>query len=222
VHKIIKEVQVKYQELKEEIKSIAEISESVPESFKEKCFEILMKHLLDETEKVNIAQNSLGSTVTGNSNEESQTENMNSSDESNSNNGVKSEIQISAQLRVFMRKTDITIDEIGEILHYDNGAIYFVLEPKDKIVSKGQIKWALLLALKNGIISKDFNVDPEDLRSICQDKGYYDVKNFSRYLKNNSSYFKNPIIPQGEAQSLSDEGMTALAKLIKELNSSEK
>ena len=37
---------MKYESLKEEIKSIAEIADSVPETFKERCFEVLLQNLL--------------------------------------------------------------------------------------------------------------------------------------------------------------------------------
>ena len=207
-----------YQELKEEIKTIAEISDNVPEKFKEKCFEILMNHLLKEANGTTPAEkNEITQTNQNIDNQKNMIDNQNHNEEVKSDS-PENTIPLSAQLRVFMRKTNITIEEIQNIIHYENGNVYFIKEPKDSIVSKGQIKWALLLGLKNGIAAKDFLVDPEDLRSICQDKGYYDMKNFSRYLKNYSNYFKNPLIPQGDSQPLSDDGINELAKLIKELN----
>lgn len=42
-----------YDNLKDEIKSIAEIADGVPEKFRERCFELLLQHLLGSFRKKN-------------------------------------------------------------------------------------------------------------------------------------------------------------------------
>ena len=42
-----------YIDLKDEIKSIAEIADGVPEKFRERCFELLLQHLLGSVRKKN-------------------------------------------------------------------------------------------------------------------------------------------------------------------------
>ena len=61
--------------------------------------------------------------------------------------------------------------------------------------------------------------DPEDVRSICQEKGFYDRANFAANFKrpNNVALFKEPLEPQGSAQALSNEGQEALGRLVKSL-----
>ena len=42
---------MKYRELKEEISAIAEVANGVPEAFRERCFAVLLQHLLDSEPK---------------------------------------------------------------------------------------------------------------------------------------------------------------------------
>lgn len=119
-----------------------------------------------------------------------------------------------------MQRTGVTDDELERVLMVEDGEVHFVREPSHGIVAKGQIEWALLLALKQAILENEFSADPEDVRSICQDKGYYDKKNFATNFKKatTASYFKNPLEPQGARQTLTPEGQTALGQLVKRLS----
>jgi hypothetical protein len=69
------------------------------------------------------------------------------------------------------------------------------------------------------ILADSSEVDPEDVRSICKEKGFYDRTNFTKNFKANPyvSYYKNLMEAQGKAQALTQEGQVALAELIKEL-----
>ena len=81
------------------------------------------------------------------------------------------------------------------------------------------MQWALLLALKNCILSNDLSVDPEDVRSVCQDKGFYDTANFGTNFKRATyaKLFKGPMERQGDPQGLTPEGQTELARVIQQL-----
>ena len=88
------------------------------------------------------------------------------------------------------------------------------------MIARGQIEWALLLALKNGIEKNSISVDPEDVRSVCIAKGFYDKKNFATNFKKegNAKYFSGPMVPQGASQQLSTDGQTELGKLLETLS----
>lgn len=113
----------------------------------------------------------------------------------------------------------MTAADLAQILIYEDNEVHFVQEPTTQKIARGQIEWALLLALKNGITTNNLSVDPESVRSICQEKGFYDKTNFSNYFKSpkNAALFQGPMEPQGQAQKLSPEGQKALGKLINEL-----
>jgi len=70
--------------------------------------------------------------------------------------------------------------------------LHCIKEPSHGQAARGQIEWALLLALKNGILNNSLKADPEEVRSMVQDKGYYDSANFSANFRKPkyANYFK--------------------------------
>lgn len=193
-----------YGQLKDSIKEISEIAASVPEQFRNKCFELLLANLL--------RQNGDAATGGGKSGKEEH-KSPDDSEKKPKGDGVP----ITTQLRVLMKKTDVTKDEIDKILLYDNGEVHFIKEPHAKGITTGQIEWTLLLALKNAIEKNSLATDPEEVRSVCQDKGYYDKGNFSKVFKRNAKLFRKTLTAQGPAEPLSSEGQDALGVLIKRL-----
>ena len=190
---------MKYRELKEEISAIAEIANGVPEAFRERCFAVLLQHLLDSEPKKTSPPKDIP-------------EDRNERDRETS-------IPTPSQIKVFMQKTEITTADLARVVLYEDGEVHFVQEPKTGKIARGQIEWALLLALKNGIGSNVISVDPEDVRSICQEKGFYDKANFIKNFKTpkNAALFQGQMEAQGGPQKLSTEGQKELGKLIKEL-----
>jgi hypothetical protein len=183
-----------FKELKDSVKDIAEVAASVPERFRDKCFELLLSSLM--------ARN--GPTE---HQEEEKTEKPAKNDGSKNdanNQKTPSNIPMKTQLRLLMKKTQVTADELDKVLMYDNEDVHFVKEPHDVGISTGQMEWALLLALKNAILKDSMTADPEDVRSICQAKGFYDKANFATIFKKakNAKLFKSALVPQGPAESL--------------------
>jgi hypothetical protein len=193
-----------YAKLKDSVKEIAEIAASVPEQFRDKCFELLLTNLLRD-----------GDDTTGG--DKGKKEERKSPEDEPKPKGDG--IPITTQLRVLMKKTDVTKDEIDKILLYDKKEVHFIKEPHTKGITTGQMEWALLLALKNAIENDSLATDPEELRSVCQDKGYYDKTNFSGVLKQerNAKLFRKALVKQGPAEPLSSDGQDALGELIKRL-----
>jgi hypothetical protein len=198
-----------YQQLKEEIKQIVEIASSVPDNFKDKCFELLLADLIRTTSK-----SPEGKPL----DDEKRKEHEPESGKQPVVEGVTA-IPIKTQLRVFMRKTNVTKDELDKVLLFDGQEVHFVREPHNVPVATGQIEWALLLGLKNAIENDSLSTDPEAVRSVCQEKGFYDKANFAANFKrsNNAIYFKGVLESQGEAQPLTGEGQDVLGKLVKRL-----
>lgn len=203
--RVAKESNMDYENLKIQIKEIAEIATSVevPTHLQEKCFEILLNHLiLSKPDQVNSPANLV----------------TQHRDETIARTGEA--YPFSGHMRAFMRRTQITSEDIFNILIIDDGEVHFTSEPETKQKTQGVIQWALLWALRNAFVSEkgELRVDPEELRSICQEKGYYD-QNFSTTLKNrrNSPLFGGKLEPQGDARKLSSKGEDKLAELIRDL-----
>lgn len=192
-----------YEKLKKEIKEISEIAASVPDAFKEKCFEILLNHVLSgEKGKVPPKKDEKEKEVR--------------EDESDA-----SSIEVPSHVRAFMRRREISQEQIDSLVMLDGEDLHFIKEPSHNEASRGQNEWALLLALKNGILNNSLKADPEDVRSLVQDKGYYNSKNYSTNFKKEkyAVYFKGVMEAQGSAQALSQDGEKALAELIVSLTS---
>lgn len=196
-----------YSKLKTEIIEIASIATSVPEPFREKCFEVLLTNLLAP-----VSQKS-GSVPPQTPQEGSILE----------NDGPKSLLttpsSFSASVRAFMKKTGISDDQLAKAIHYEDDDFYFLLEPSTKTISRGLIEWALLIALRSAIVNNSFAVDPEDVRSMCQEKGFYDPTNFWKAFKStkNNPFFAGELKAQGEARKLTAAGQDELAEVLRSL-----
>ncbi len=192
---------MEFERLKTEVREIATIAESVPEPFRVRCFEILLDCLLRGQPSDEHAS--------GDGKEE----------RTPRGSGGGSGLRLPSQMRVFMQRAQVTEEDLGEILMIEDGEVHFVREPAETQVARGQIDWALLLALKNGIETNNLSADPEDVRSICQEKGYYDKGNFASIFKRepNAKLFRGEMKPQGEARPLTNEGQVALGELVKRM-----
>jgi hypothetical protein len=196
-----------YEELKEEIKVIAEIADSVPDAFKQRCFEILLQCLL----AAGVPAERPISQPPG---KQPSTEESQDSSLPPSNAGVPTP----SQIKVFMQKTGVTGADLAKVVMYNDKTVHFIEEPVGNKIARGQVEWALLLALKKGIEKNVLEVDPEEVRSICQDKGFYDAANFSTNFKGavTAKLFQGEMKKQGAAQKLSNDGLAELGKIVKE------
>ena len=196
-----------YSNLKNEIMEITSIATSIPEPFRAKCFEILLTHLVAVTSK----KNDIGTPQ--------KLQNGKGLENDETKPPLTTSISFPASVRAFMKKTEITDDELAKAVYYDDEEFHFLVEPSTKTVSRGPIEWALLLALRNGIMSNNFAVDPEDVRSMCQEKGYYDATNFWKAFKStkNKALFAGELKAQGDARKLTSSGQEELAKFLRDL-----
>ena len=148
-----------YKQLKADVKEIAEIAAVVPEPFRDKCFELLLSSLLQRDD---------GGEKQENKNAEA------GGDGKATEKDRQGKVPVTTQVRVLMRRTGVTEDELNKIILFSKDEVHFIKEPKPKGVTTGQMEWALLLALKNAILKDALTTDPEDLHLVCQEKGYYD------------------------------------------------
>jgi hypothetical protein len=197
-----------FKQLKSGIKEISESASSVPEPFRDKCFETLLNAL-----------------VAG---EKPPHEQHPPKKDDPRGKGVDlppnppagpSTIPMNSQLRLLTLKAAVSVEELNKVVFVENGEVNFIQEPHPKKIRDGQLEWSLLLALKNAILKNVFEADAEEIRSKCIDAGYYDRNNFAGNLKSPKfkAYFKGTLKAQGKAVALSPEGQVALGALIKRL-----
>ena len=130
-----------YGRIKKEIKEIAEISSGVPEAFRERCFEILLENLLAESKEASPPSNPV--------HKENPPPAKNNIDPGKP---AGQSIPIPAKVRVFMQRSGVTDDDLQALFLFEDEELHFIKEPAATAVAVGQIEWALLIALKNGIL----------------------------------------------------------------------
>lgn len=191
-----------FKQLKSSITEIADIASSVPEQFREKCFETLLSALLSEGKPIQ--------------KEHDESKERQTDDDSHEKPPAGS-VPLKAQLRVFLRKTKVTEEELNKVVLFEDGEVHFIQQPPAKNNTQGQLEWSLLLALKNAILKNSFETDPEEIRSKCIDMGVYDKANFAANFKKDkfTKLFKGSLVAQGKAVALSPNGQEALGNLVK-------
>lgn len=201
-----------YERLKSEVKEIAAVAAEVPEQYRDRCFEILLQALIADTQPPKRVQpppkDDAGEQPPPPPRVEDRGDTL-------------PKIPLPAQVKVFMQRTSTTEEQLNDVVAVADGEVHFVREPKTQTISQGQIEWSLLLALRSAILGGTFSADPEAVRSICQEKGFYDRKNFASYFKRDKAakLFREPLEPQGESQTLTAEGQAELGRLVKALAS---
>jgi hypothetical protein len=205
---------MKYDDLKSEIQAIAAIAQSVPAEFQQRCFDILLTGLLRDASNEETSKQRQHA-----EHDEDAAKKAIGKDAGKARDGDSGEIPKTAALRVFMQRQNISDDVLKKVLFVEDKEVHWVREPAQGKVAAGQIEWALLLALREAILGAALAVDPEAVRSICQEKGFYDIANFAANFKNakNKLLFKGPMVAQGEARNLTVKGEKALAELLRTL-----
>jgi hypothetical protein len=194
-----------FKQLKSSINEIADIASSVPEQFRDKCFESLLNALLAGEKP---AQKEHGGTKEPPQHDDQTKKPVGSST-----------VTMNSQLRLLLRKTGVTEEELNKVVFVENGEVNFVQEPHPEKIRDGQLEWSLLMALKSAILRNALEADPEEIRSKCIDAGFYDKANFLGNFKapKFQPLFKETLVSQGKPVALTPAGQEALGELIKRL-----
>jgi hypothetical protein len=184
-----------YETLKTELAEIVALVETLPDRYKDRTFEVLLSALLAEQQPGGGGDGDEGG------------------------DGKGKTTSLTAKMRAFIKRQSVTEEQLRELAFVEDGEVVFIHEPEVTQNSKGQIQWALLLALKSGLLGGEMEVDPEDVRSICIEKGFYDKANFAKNFKapTTAAMFQSALEPQGKSVKLAAPGEKKLADLIKTL-----
>lgn len=194
-----------FEKLKGQLEVITQLTDELPERYRDKCFELLLaKLLVDEATEPPRLQTPPPPDLY---------------QDDGTTGGDSANFTIPAKLRAIMRRHNVEESQLRTLVMMEDSQVHFVREPSDVTNAKGQIQWSLLLALQSALLGGDLSVDPEAVRSVCQDKGYYDKANFAAVFKKgkNPTLFQTAPIPQGNPVRLSGKGEEELAALIKSL-----
>jgi len=189
------------EEIKKMVEDIIHITEQLDERYREKAFEILLKHSLEQK-----------------SNDFTPKAVTLPPDKASSDNVVEStphcEPILPINVRAFLQQNSVPEEAIFKLFIIEPEGI----APKFKIVttrkSEAQIQVALLAALQHSISKQGnkFEFSIEEVRQSCQARGLYDMNNFKANFTNNAKLFKS--LADQEHVELSPEGQTELADVI--------
>ena len=180
------------------INQIIEICEKIPQTYRNSCFEILLKAKLQESDKKTSQKVESPQTI-------------------DSPQKANTMFEIPIDVRAFLSQFDLDESIIQELFVFDNQEIRTKFKISTVIKSKAQLQVALLLALENAIkIPQNmFEFSSEDVKIRCKDYAVYDFRNFKNNFKNKRKLFKS--LTDFEKISLSPDGKSELADIISQI-----
>jgi hypothetical protein len=194
------------EKLEEQLREIIAIAETCPELYKVECFKLLLQHQLK-----------------GNANEQSQiTEDIvqKSDDIEEKKQREIKDSDLHIKFKKFMKDYSISSDKINQLFYFENGSFLGMYDDlKVTKMAEFQIRIALLQAMINAMSLGDFEFDGEAVRSECQKRKAYDLKNFATNFKNNINLFDGLDNKKGTLIKLSEIGKEELSKVIGEISS---
>jgi hypothetical protein len=179
----------------EKLKEITELAESVPESFRLKCFELLLSHHLSAQE----TKHDTKVTHKGEAKDEF----------------PKHTFVLPIDVKAFLNQYSIDEAVLNKLYLIEGNNVRPIYNLKVNKKAASQIQHALLMSLENALINGEFKFKIETLRQRCKDLKCFDTANFMAILKKNSSLFKS--LDDEEAVFLSTDGKAELADTIEEL-----
>jgi len=202
-------------DLKDKIKEIADIAASLPENLQHVCFELLLKHHLAAlTSAPAPKKDALASASPGTAAEAVQALEETTKGQADLMNG-----DLHVKARRFMEKYSVSLAELNNLFYKEGEQILPLYEDlKTTRVAEAQVRIALLLALRSGLTTGEFEAQVEAIRAECRDRKTYDQGNFAANIKNNQSLFDFDTYTKDTTElRLSENGRKELAQLIKEM-----
>jgi hypothetical protein len=185
---------------REELDQIIGLSETLPETYREKCFELLLTNLLQER---NILR-SPGADSTAPTRLER-------------HNGHNEPQTLPIDVKAFFNQHHLELEILDRLFHIEGTEVRPIFSLRDTTKVKAEIHLALLLALETAIHNGQFQIDTQTLRKRCQEQKCYDMANFMRHIRNNAGLFRT--IDPSQPLELSAEGKKQLAELVQRMNS---
>ncbi len=208
--------------LKEKVLELAEIAKECPENLQVVCFELLLKHHLESisprqskaTEPP--AQAPATASVPPTPPEDDKKRPI---EEVVKGQDDIAEADLHIKTRHFMKKCGVSIDQLNNLFYKDDGNIAPLYEDlKTTRMAEGQIRIALLQALRSAMSNGEFQASVDDIRAEANARKCYDKSNFAANFNNNAGLFDFEKYEKSMTTvKLSEDGRKELAEVIKEL-----
>jgi hypothetical protein len=182
----------------EELQEIVDLANSVPEEYRQKCFELLLSNMLYQKQPTTIG---------------GQKGFVGAGTPALQQDQVPFILPI--DVRAFLSQYGLAESVIWKFFIKDGEEIRPIYQLKETRKAKTQIQHALMLSLENAITKGQFQVETEILRAHCVDQKCYDSSNFAANIQNNAKLFKS--VASDQPLSLSPDGKSELAELLEQL-----
>jgi hypothetical protein len=179
----------------DELKEIVGLANSVPEEYRQKCFELLLSRYLQGTLPA-APPPALSAPVSV-------------------PQPTSKLFTMPIDVRAFLTQYGLTEDILRRVYHIEGNEVRPIYALKTTKKGTAQVEHALLMALESALLTGQFQVEPEELRQRCVDQKCYDKSNFAQHLRNNAKYFKG--INLEEPLVLSPDGKAELAEVLERL-----
>lgn len=193
-----------------------------PETLQAVCFELLLKNYLDslspkppKTPKSEAAE----TPETPPADRSKPDEKKQSLEEVVKSQDDLAESDVHIKVRHFMKKCGVTMEQLNNLFYTDGGTIAALYEDlKTTRMAEGQIRIALLQALRGAMSTGEFQTQVEDVRAEANVRKCYDLTNFTGNFKKNAELFDFETYDKStKILRLSEAGRKELAEVIKEL-----
>jgi hypothetical protein len=182
----------------EELKIIVDLANSVPPEYSQKCFELILNHtlLIMQPDSSKIKKPEKEGELEGDPKK-------------------ITPFVLPIDVRAFLSQYGLNEEIIWRFFLKEGNEIRPTYQIKATKKATAQIHHALMLCLQNAILSGQFQIEYEALRSRCTDQKCYDPSNFTKNIQNNQKFFKS--ISADQLLVLSPEGKSELAELLEQL-----
>jgi hypothetical protein len=180
----------------EDLKKIVELANTVPEEYRQKCFELLLTRSLHGTP--------LSTPLVPPSTPPTPPTSL----------PLDKPFILPIDVKAFLSQYKIDETVLWRHFHTEGDQIRPIYHIKAHKKARAQIEHALMMALESALTTGKFQVIPDALRQRCEEMKCYDT-NYSRNLKKNSKIFK--AVGNDELLTLSPDGKSELAELLESL-----
>jgi hypothetical protein len=182
-----------------QLKEIVKLSESVPEEYRQKCFELLLGHTLQSYSPRTPVKKPAPDEIPQES------------------TSLGEQFVLPIDVKAFLSQYGLDESLLWRFFLIEGSEIRHIYKLKATKKTKAQIQHALMMSLESAITTGQFEVGIEDLRARCKDQKCYDSSNFMKTIKTTYCHlFKG--VQDVETVVLSPGGKSELADLLEELS----
>lgn len=206
-----------FEQLKKDVKEIAEVAGGVPEQFRDRTFDLLLtEYLRGSSVALGRPESPLPSEPLG--------EHEAAEEPASETTDDISVSDLHTKTKKFLKDNGLTLTEVNELFYKEGDEILPLYEDLGTTqLSESQLRIALLQAFRHALPTGDFQFSGEAVRTEAKQRKAYDMPNFATNFKSHAKNFdgfekydkKSPNIR------LSPAGKKRLASLIKEVTSSQ-